>query len=93
VIDRGTEIVWLSEGPKGHKMRRGVVRAHVPPGRQLRLPKSADPAKCRVALVNAVHARYLVEIPRANKRSGRKLASLWMAPKAVTLDKVAEVVD
>ena len=92
MIERGTEVVWMSEGPRGHKMRRGIVRAHVPPGRRLKLPRSADSAKCRVTEINAVHARYLIEIPRANKRSGRKLASLWMAPKAVTLDRVAEIV-
>jgi len=68
------------------------VRAYLPPGRRLRLPKRADPAKCRVAEVNSVHARYLVEVPRHNARSGKRLGSHWLAPKAVILDKVAEII-
>jgi hypothetical protein len=93
LIARGTKIRWRSDGPKSATVREGVVRGYLPPGRRLKLPKSADPAKCRVSQVNAIHARYLVEVPRRNARSGKKLASHWLAPKAKTLDKIAKTLD
>jgi hypothetical protein len=92
MIAKGAEIIWLSDGPRGTRTRTGIVRAHVPPGRAIKLPKSADPAKLRAKVVNSVHARYLVEVPRRNARSGRRLASQWLAPKAAVLDKIAKVV-
>jgi hypothetical protein len=88
-FEKGTRVRWRSEGPNGHVMREGIVRALVLPGRKVTLPKSADPAKFKAKIVNRVHTRYLVEIPRANARSGRKLASAWLAPKAVTFEKLA----
>ena len=93
MIDRGSQIGWRSDGPAGSRMLVGIVRAHVPPGRKIRLPKSADPVKLRAQIVNTVHARYLVEVPRCNVRSGKRIPSLWMAPKARTLDKVATKID
>lgn len=90
MIDRGTRIRWRSDGPSGFRQLEGIVRAHIPPGRKARLPKHADKAKFKAKDVNRVHARYLVEVPRRNARSGRPIASLWMAPKAVTLEKRAK---
>lgn len=92
MIDRGTRIRWRSDGPSRHVWREGIVRAHIPPGRRARLPRHADPAKFKAKVVNSVHARYLVEVPRANARSGRKIASAWFAPKAVTLEKRAKAI-
>jgi len=89
---RGDEISWTSNGPKGVRERVGIVRAYVKPGKEIKLPKRADPAKFKAALVNTVHARYLVEIQRVHKNTGRKLKSHWMAPKAVTLERLAVVV-
>lgn len=91
MIAKGTRVRWRSDGPQGHCVQReGVVRAYLPPGKRARLP--AD-AKFKASEVNSVHARYLIEVPRANKRSGRKLASHWLAPKAVTLDRLARRLD
>jgi len=92
VIKRGSKIKWVSEGPRGTKNREGIVRAHIKSGKPVRLPKRADPAKFKAAKINSVHDRYLIEILRTNLSSGRPLASAWMAPKAATLEKVAEVV-
>ena len=91
MIDCGTHISWRSDGPRGYRYLRGFVRAHVPPGRKVRLPKSADPAKFKAKDINSVHARYLVVLRRRNGRSGRPIPSLWMAPKAATLEKMAKI--
>jgi hypothetical protein len=90
MLAKGTRIRWLSRGRQGRRVLEGIVRAHVPAGRKIHLPAHADPAKLRAALVNRVHARYLVEVLRRNARSGRPIASQWMAPKALTLDRVAK---
>ena len=87
MLKKGTHIRWLAKSARGSQWREGVVRGHYPAGRRLRLPASADPNKLKAADVNRVHARYLVEIPRRHKTSGRRMSSLWMAPKAVALEK------
>ena len=90
MLSKGTRIRWLSRGREGGRTLEGIVRALVPAGRKIQLPAHADPARLRAARVNRVHARYLVEVPRRNARSGRPIASQWMAPKALTLDRVAK---
>lgn len=89
-LTKGTRIRWLSRGRQGRRTLDGVVRALVPAGHKIHLPAHADASKLRAALVNSVHARYLVEIPRRNARSGRPIASRWMAPKARTLERLAK---
>jgi len=90
MLTRGTRIRWLSRGREGGRTLEGIVRALVPAGHKIQLPAHADASKLRAALVNRVHARYLVEVMRRNARSGRPIASRWMAPKARTLDRVAK---
>lgn len=80
-------IRWLASGPRGSQWREGIVRGYYAPGRPLRLPPSADWRKLKAAKVNSVHARYLIEVRRVHKTSGRRLASQWMAPKAVALER------
>jgi len=84
MIAVGRKIEWESVGPRGHVVvRRGTVRGRLTAGEAARLPKGA---KFRAEVTNYVHARYLVEVERVDGRNGKKLASLWMAPKAVTLE-------
>lgn len=92
MLRRGARIRWRSDGPRGRgRWREGVVRARLWPGDSAlaHMPASADVMKLRAHDVNSVHTRYLVEVPRVNKRSGRRLASHWLAPKASVLERRA----
>lgn len=90
---RGQKVRWKSVGPGGYtKMREGIVRGFAAAGEELTFPKSADPNKFKAETKNKIHARYLIEIPRQHARTEKKLASQWMAPKAVTLEKTAKVI-
>jgi hypothetical protein len=92
-LKRGQKIRWTSKGPMGKKRREGIVRGFVPAGAEIKFPKTADMNKFKAEQVNKIHNRYLVEIPRVHKRTGKKLASQWLAPKAAILDKTAKVQD
>jgi hypothetical protein len=89
---KGTEIRWTSKGPAGQKKRKGIVRGFCLAGEELKFPKSADLAKFKAEPMNQIHNRYLVEIVRVHKRTGKKLKSQWLAPKAVTLEKTAKLI-
>jgi len=86
-LHKGSRVRWKSEGRGGAKWREGIVRGYLEPGVRARPPKDAQ---FKAAAVNSIHARYLVEIRRENKRSGRKLPSLYLAPKARLLERVAK---
>jgi hypothetical protein len=87
---KGSEIRWTSVGPMGKKKRKGIVRGFCKAGEELKFPKSADLAKFKAEPMNQIHNRYLVEVPRTHARTGKKLPSHWLAPKAVTLEKTAK---
>lgn len=89
-LKRGQKIRWTSKGPKGKKRREGIVRGFVPAGSEVKFPKAADLNKFKAEMVNVIHNRYLVEIERVHKRTGKKLPSQWLAPKAAILDKKAK---
>lgn len=89
-IKRNTKIRWTSRGPQGERKREGVVKAFVPKGQDIKLPKSADPAKFKATVRNKIHDRYLIEVPRVNAKTGQKLASHWLAPKAAFLESKKE---
>lgn len=86
---KGTRVRWKSVGPAGEMKREGIVHGRFAPGEQLKFPKRADLAKFKANLVNSIHSRYLIEIPRVHAKTGEKLASQWLAPKAVTFEKTA----
>jgi len=91
---KGAKIRWTSKGPAGTRKREGCVVGFCPPGEKITtlMPKTADLNKFKARAVNNVHARYLIEIQRIDRRNGQKLASTWMATKAVTLEQSAKVV-
>lgn len=90
---KGTCVSWTSKGPAGEKKRKGIVRGFVAPDHEVKLPKSADESKFKAEKVNKIHNRYLIEIPRGeNKKTGKKLPSYWLAPKAVTFESTAREV-
>lgn len=92
---KGAKIRWTSKGPAGTRKREGRVVGFCAPGEAITklMPKSADLNKFKAQKVNHVHARYLIEIPRTDRRNGQRLASSWMATKAVTLEQAAKVVE
>ena len=78
----GDTVTWEAKGPYGAREREGVVRAFIPAGEP-----APDLENFRAQRINLVHDRYLVEIERAHGRTGLKMASLWMAPKAATVNE------
>lgn len=87
---KGTPVRWLSKGPAGEKKREGIVRGIFAAGEALKFPKSADLAKFKAEHTNSIHTRYLIEVPRTHARTGEKLASHWLAPKAVVFEETAK---
>ena len=85
-IKNNTEITWKARGPFGSKKRTGIVRKFVKAGNEIVLPRGADDTKLKAEFVNSIHDRYLVEIQRVHGRTGTKIASHWMAPKAATIN-------
>lgn len=85
-VKNNTEITWKARGPFGSRKRTGIVRKFVKAGTEIVLPRGADETKLKAEFVNTIHDRYLVEIQRRHGRTGAKIASLWMAPKAATIN-------
>lgn len=88
----GQKVRWISKSPHGEKEREGIVRGYLKPGDELKLPKSADVNKLKASPLNTVHTRYLIEVKRVHARTGVKLASHWLTPKAVTFESTAKAI-
>lgn len=82
-IKINSHVSWKTKSSTGDGQRAGIVRAFVAAGKKI--PKLPKGSKFKSLPVNKIHDRYLVEIERVNKKTGVKLGSLWMAPKAATL--------
>lgn len=87
-IKNKTKIKWRATSSTGSKLREGLVIGYVPAGKPV---KTIARGECKFQTLNSVHDRYLVEITRTDRRSGKKRVSKFMAPKARWLEKNAKI--